>query len=53
MATETEIVQEIGSNYEAKYGFSNPDAAGDYFFKSGRGISHEIQGVYTGFGRAH
>jgi Fe-S cluster assembly protein SufB len=40
--TETEIVQEIGSDYAVKYGFSNPDEAGDYFFKSGRGISHEV-----------
>jgi len=40
--TETEIVQEIGSDYGAKYGFSNPDQAKDYFFKSGRGISHEV-----------
>ncbi len=40
--TETEIVQGIGSDYAAKYGFSNPDEAGDYFFKSGRGISHEV-----------
>ena len=40
--TETEIVQEIGSDYGTKYGFSNPDEAKDYFFKSGRGISHEV-----------
>ena len=40
--TETEIVQGIGSDYERKYGFSNPDEAKDYFFKSGRGISHEV-----------
>ena len=40
--TETEIVQGIGSDYAAKYGFSNPDEAKDYFFKSGRGISHEV-----------
>ena len=26
----------------AKYGFSNPDEAEDYFFKSGRGLSHEL-----------
>ena len=25
--TETEIVQRIGEDYEAKYGFSNPDEA--------------------------
>jgi len=40
--TENEIVQEIGSDYGTKYGFSNPDEAKDYFFKSGRGISHEV-----------
>ena len=40
--TESEIVQGIGSDYGAKYGFSNPDEAKDYFFKSGRGISHEV-----------
>ena len=40
--TETEIVQGIGSDYAEKYGFSNPDEAKDYFFKSGRGISHEV-----------
>ena len=39
-AHETEVVREIRSEY--KYGFSNPDAAKDYFFKSGRGISHEV-----------
>ncbi|HEU0247050.1 MAG TPA: hypothetical protein VFR38_08200, partial [Gaiellaceae bacterium] len=39
-AHETEVVREIRSDY--KYGFSNPDAAKDYFFKSGRGISHEV-----------
>ena len=38
--TETEIVEGIGSEY--KYGFSNPDEAKDYFFKSGRGLSHEL-----------
>ena len=40
--TESEIVQEIGSDYGTKYGFSNPDEAKDYFFKSGRGLSHEL-----------
>src|SRR3954471_4642657 len=40
--TESEIVQEIGSDYGVKYGFSNPDEAKDYFFKSGRGLSHEL-----------
>ena len=39
-AHETEVVREIRSDY--KYGFSNPDDAKDYFFKSGRGISHEV-----------
>src|SRR4249919_1108681 len=39
-AHETEVVRGIRSEY--KYGFSNPDAAKDYFFKSGRGISHEV-----------
>src|SRR5437667_8187382 len=40
--TETEIVQDIGSDYGTKYGFSNPDEAKDYFFKSGRGLSHGL-----------
>src|SRR3990167_7445760 len=38
--TETDTVKEIRSEY--KYGFSNPDEAKDYFFKSGRGLSHEL-----------
>ena len=37
--TETEIVQGIGSDYEVKYGFNVPE---DYFYKSGRGLSHEL-----------
>ena len=37
--SETEIVQGIGSDYEVKYGFNVPE---DYFFKSGRGLSHEL-----------
>src|SRR5579875_3186328 len=37
--TETEIVQGIGSDYAIKYGFHVPE---DYFFKSGRGLSHEL-----------
>src|SRR5262252_9659378 len=37
--TETEIVQGIGSDYAAKYGFHSPE---DYFFKSGRGLSHDL-----------
>src|SRR6059036_2125064 len=40
MATETETVQQIREEY--KYGFSNPDEAEAYFFKSGRGLSHEL-----------
>src|SRR5439155_8684596 len=40
--TETEIVQGIGSDYLAKYGFANPDEAEAYFFKSSRGLSHEL-----------
>src|SRR6195256_227340 len=40
--TESEIVQGIGADYGTKYGFSNPDEAKDYFFKSGRGLSHEL-----------
>src|SRR5947209_9899111 len=37
--TETEIVEGIGSDYEEKYGFHVPE---DYFFKSGKGLSHEL-----------
>src|SRR4249919_2348396 len=37
--TETEVVSGIGSDYEVKYGFH---VAEDYFFKSGRGLSHEL-----------
>src|SRR6266850_2546903 len=37
--TETEIVAGIGSDYAIKYGFSVTE---DYFFKSGRGVSHEL-----------
>ena len=40
--TENEIVQGIGSDYLTKYGFHNGDEAKDYFFKSGRGLSHEL-----------
>jgi Fe-S cluster assembly protein SufB len=36
---ESDVVQEIGSDYEIKYGFHVPE---DYFFKSGRGLSHEL-----------
>ena len=38
--TETEVVKGIREEYA--YGFSNPDEAKDYFFKSGRGINHEV-----------
>jgi Fe-S cluster assembly protein SufB len=37
--TESEVVQGIGSDYEIKYGFH---VAEDYFYKSGRGLSHEL-----------
>src|ERR671931_196496 len=37
--TETEVVRGIGSDYEVKFGFHVPE---DYFFKSGRGLSHEL-----------
>src|SRR2546428_5641453 len=37
--TETEVVEGIGSDYAIKYGFSVTE---DYFFKSGRGLSHEL-----------
>src|SRR5438093_3662211 len=37
--SETEIVAGIGSDYQVKYGFHVPE---DYFFKSGRGLSHEL-----------
>jgi Fe-S cluster assembly scaffold protein SufB/intein/homing endonuclease len=37
--TETEVVRGIGSDYEVKYGFNVPE---DYFFKSGRGLSHDL-----------
>ena len=38
--SETDVVRDIRSDY--KFGFSNPDEAGNYFFKSGRGLSHEV-----------
>jgi Fe-S cluster assembly protein SufB len=38
--TETDVVKGIREEYA--YGFSNPDEAKDYFFKSGRGLNHEI-----------
>jgi Fe-S cluster assembly protein SufB len=36
---ETEVVKQIREDY--RYGFSNPDEAEAYFFKSPRGLSHE------------
>jgi len=39
---ENEIVREIGSDYAEKYGFHVGDTPEDYFFKSGRGLSHEL-----------
>src|ERR1051326_3211270 len=37
---ETEVVKQIREEY--RYGFSNPDEAEAYFYKSGRGLSHEV-----------
>ena len=37
--TETEVVAGIGSDYEEKYGFHDPES---YIFKSGRGLSAEV-----------
>src|SRR3954467_13362520 len=37
--TESEVVQGIGSDYQIKYGFHADE---NYFFKSGRGLSHEL-----------
>src|ERR671933_395293 len=37
--TETEVVRGVWSDYEVKYGFHVPE---DYFFRSGRGLSHEL-----------
>ena len=36
-ASETQVVAELGNDY--KYGFH---VAEDYFYKSGRGLSHEL-----------
>src|SRR5207249_469996 len=36
---ESEVVLGIGADYAIKYGFHVPE---DYFFKSGRGLSHEL-----------
>ena len=38
--SETEVVRGIRDEYQ--YGFSNSDEAENYFFKSGRGLSHEV-----------
>jgi Fe-S cluster assembly protein SufB len=38
--TENDVVKEIRAEYQ--YGFSNSDEAENYFFKSGRGLSHEL-----------
>ena len=38
--SETDVVKGIRSEYA--YGFSNSDEAENYFFKSGRGLSHEV-----------
>jgi len=38
--TETDVVKGIRSEYQ--YGFANSDEAENYFFKSGRGLSHEL-----------
>src|ERR1700691_989071 len=40
--SENEIVQEIGADYADRYGFHTSDGVDDYFFKSGRGLSHEL-----------
>ena len=37
---ETQVVKGIREEYA--YGFSNSDEAENYFFKSGRGLSHEV-----------
>ena len=39
---ENEIVRGIGTDYAEKYGFHVSDTPADYFFKSGRGLSHEL-----------
>ena len=42
---ENELVKGIRNEY--RYGFANPDEAEDYFFKSGRGLSHEVVEAIT------
>jgi len=39
ISAESEVLRGIGSDYETKYGFHVPE---DYFFKPGRGLSHEL-----------
>jgi Fe-S cluster assembly protein SufB len=39
ISAESEVVREMGSDYEIKYGFHVPE---DYFFKSEKGLSHEL-----------
>ena len=39
IAAESAVAGAIGAEYEIKYGFH---VAEDYFFKSGRGLSHEL-----------
>src|SRR5438874_12625819 len=39
IAAESAVAGAIGADYEIKYGFSVPE---DYFFKSGRGLDHEL-----------
>src|SRR5690242_16177750 len=39
IAAESALAGAIGADYEIKYGFH---VAEDYFFKSGRGLSHEL-----------
>ena len=47
IAAESAVAGAIGAEYEIKYGFH---VAEDYFFKSGRGLSHDLQegAVLTG-----
>ena len=42
--SETQVVAEIGNDYA--FGFKNSDEAENYFFKSGRGISHELSLIH-------
>jgi Fe-S cluster assembly protein SufB len=40
LATETDVVKQIREEYQ--YGFANPDEAEAYFYKSPKGLSHEV-----------